>query len=163
MSRRLRKPKRDLMTRLLDKTRRNPANGCWEWQGSRRNGGFGYGEIRVTSDRKAQAHRVSYTLFCGPIPDGLMLLHSCDNPRCINPDHLRPGTHADNQRDKIEKNRQKGKGANWPKELRDQIRAEIDAGTPLVLIAKRYGVGYRSLCLHAKKYRNAKRDAMTVA
>lgn len=73
---------------------------CWEWTGSKRNG---YGEYSNTS-----AHRKSYELHKGKIPDGLFVLHSCDNRACINPDHLRLGTNQDNINDKVERGRARG-------------------------------------------------------
>lgn len=69
---------------------------CWEWTG--RGNGKGYGLFSARG-RQLQAHRLSYTLFVGDIPAGMHILHSCDNPLCVNPKHLRAGTHADNMKD----------------------------------------------------------------
>lgn len=76
------------------------SSGCWEWQGerSRRVRGFEYGLVRLRQ-RRVMAHRYAYELFVAPIPDGLFVLHSCDNPPCVNPEHLRPGTAQENADD----------------------------------------------------------------
>ena len=76
-------------------------SGCWEWFGSVDKDG--YGRMRGTAYGVAwskKAHRASYEEFVGPIPEGLHILHHCDNPCCINPEHLYAGTPADNGRDK---------------------------------------------------------------
>jgi hypothetical protein len=65
---------------------------------------FGYGVIRYAG-RVQKAHRVSYTLNNSPIPDGMMVCHSCDNPSCVRPDHLFLGTQQDNMDDRMAKGR----------------------------------------------------------
>jgi hypothetical protein len=76
------------------------ATGCWEWQLYTDPKGYGR---TVMYDGEVLAHRLSYREFKGPIPDGLHILHSCDNPRCINPDHLRAGTNAENVQDRVKR------------------------------------------------------------
>lgn len=80
-----------------------PVDGCWEWQGTIQKD-WGYGTISVNG-RRTPAHRLVYERLVGPIPDGLLLRHKCDNPPCCNPDHLEPGTNHDNIRDKVERGR----------------------------------------------------------
>lgn len=71
---------------------------CWEWRGHKNH--FGYG---VYQHKKA--HRTAYELCVGPIPQGLCIRHKCDNPSCVNPYHLEPGSIADNHRDMVERGR----------------------------------------------------------
>jgi hypothetical protein len=76
--------------------------GCWEWTAYKDKKGYGrcgskHGEVL--------AHRISHIVFNGPIPSGLHVLHSCDNPSCVNPAHLRVGTNDDNVMDRHERNR----------------------------------------------------------
>lgn len=80
-------------------------NACWIWTG--RIGKDGYGRIRIAK-REYVASRAAYLRWKGPIPDGLWVLHTCDNPRCCNPDHLFLGTHADNMADMKAKGRWNG-------------------------------------------------------
>lgn len=93
---------------------------CWIWTG--RIDGHGYGAVIVGKHGKG-AHRLSWVLHRGPIPKGMCVLHKCDNPPCVNPDHLFIGTIRDNVHDMCRKGRHVGlrkitaKQAQW---IRDQ-------------------------------------------
>lgn len=89
---------------------------CWEWKGARTRGGYGRTKYKGEA---WMAHRLMYTLTNGPIPDGMVLLHKCDNPCCVNPEHLSVGTQKDNMDDCRAKGRlgPRGRPANSrPKE-----------------------------------------------
>ena len=89
-----------LEIRFWQKVRKS--DGCWEWQAHRFR--TGYGALRI-SGKTETAHRVSYRLNVGPIPEGLWVLHRCDNPGCVRPDHLFLGTRLDNVADMDAKGR----------------------------------------------------------
>lgn len=76
---------------------------CWLWTGQKRNG---YGEFRLIPTRQGireLAHRISYAIHSGPIPKGMFVCHKCDNPPCVNPDHLFLGTSKDDNQDRHRK------------------------------------------------------------
>lgn len=98
----LARPRRPLSERFWEKVER--AEGCWLWMGA--HGLHGHGQIYIGSvTNLTSAHRISWLLHHGPIPDGLSVLHRCDNPPCVNPEHLFLGTQKDNMQDAIEKGR----------------------------------------------------------
>lgn len=78
-------------------------DGCWEWMGSRHY--KGYGEFTPKPGNRMKAHRYAWISTRGPIPDGLLVCHHCDNPPCCNPDHLFLGSEKANKNDSVEKRR----------------------------------------------------------
>jgi len=94
-----------LEERFWRKVQKTEHDLCWIWSGSKNKKGYG----RLGSGGKKQkyylAHRVSYTINKGEIPEGLYVLHSCDNPSCVNPNHLRVGTGSENIKEAYDKGR----------------------------------------------------------
>ncbi len=116
---------------------------CWIWTAAR-NGPNGYGAFRI-GKQKHDAHRVAYELQIGPIPEGLCVLHKCDNPPCVRGDHLFVGTRGDNNKDMhkkgrhpgvpveiLRKNAHRAADANRGRPQRDSVKRIISIG------AKRY-------------------------
>lgn len=93
--------------RFWEKVDKTVESGCWEWRSSIRGNGYGaFFTHLIEEGRKAHgAHRFSWELEHGPIPNGLWVLHKCDNRICVNPDHLFLGDRTDNMRDCAEKGR----------------------------------------------------------
>ncbi len=92
--------------RLLASCKPNGKTGCWDWVRyvyPDKHPTIGTGLKRLGNSKKVKAHRVSYEIFVGPIPDGLVVRHKCDNKLCVNPEHLEVGTQRDNLLDKIER------------------------------------------------------------
>ena len=112
--------------------------GCREWLVSVNS--RGYGVVRFDSHRQL-AHRVAYQISRGPIPDGLCVLHHCDNRLCVNPDHLFLGTFADNSRDMVAKGRGR---VPSPWRIADDVRTAIvrdhAAGLTYRALAAKHGV-----------------------
>jgi len=125
----------------------NTESQCWEWQGCINKKGYG------TFWRKGSkvAHRVSYILYKGGIPDGMHVCHSCDNRKCVNPDHLWLGTNYDNVKDRHEKGRSsscRGENChlsklNW--EDVNRIRGLYEEGFNLASLGKMFNVSYQNI------------------
>lgn len=110
----------DIKEKLLSRIKINLDNECWEWQkGKMRK----YGAIRLNG-KSQLAHRVSYNVFVGEIPNKMLICHHCDNPPCINPKHLFLGTYKDNYQDCKNKNRLNYKG-NFTKKLSKSLCGKI--------------------------------------
>jgi hypothetical protein len=122
--------------------------GCWLWQGAQHR--QKYGRVGFKGNRAAYTHRVAWELTHGPIPDGMHVLHKCDNPQCVRPEHLFLGTHRDNMRDMANKGRapglqRKGESNNKAKLTAAQA-ARVKHGTePLARLAEELGVSYQAL------------------
>lgn len=87
----------------------NKTDTCWLWTRARHEQGYGLLKVRIKGKYyKVRAHRISYLLAHGYLPDELHILHSCDVPACVRPDHLSLGDAFDNMQDKVSKGRQSG-------------------------------------------------------
>lgn len=153
----------------------NKTAGCWLWTASVRNKGYGaFGYTVAGRSFQERAHRVSWMIHYGAIPENLCVLHNCpggDNPRCVNPAHLFLGTKADNNRDM----RRKGRsvpggtygGAGYERGIRHHaakltdagvlaIRAAAAAGESLGSISRRYelAVGHVHRIVHRKAWKH---------
>lgn len=129
--------------------------GCWGWKGMPDENGYGRIAIGGSVYRQVLAHRLSYTLHYGPIPEGMHVLHRCDNPPCTRPDHLFLGTHADNMADMKIKGRRKGRmiGEKAPKskltaeqvmQIRSRYRGRRQSPS-MPQLAAEYGVNKSSI------------------
>ncbi len=129
----------------------DPWTGCWLWTAGKSD--TGYGAFRADG-RQQYAHRVSWKLGRGPIPDGLCVLHQCDTPACVNPDHLFLGTKADNAADRDRKGRHGS--AKLSEDTVRVIRAEVERGASQASLARHYGVHKQTIwrVVHGKKWRH---------
>jgi hypothetical protein len=127
----------------------NQETGCWEWMGHRamwqpyRNGKkqLGYGVFHIGCGKTKLAHRFSWEAKNGPIPEGLCCLHKCDNPACVNPEHIFLGTRADNAADREKKGRTRPHLNPLPPML---FRGQAE----FIKVMSRYGMNSRHLAEH---------------
>jgi len=127
--------------KFLSKFIVNDDTGCWEWKGA---GGKRYG-LFWHNKKQTRAHRYSFELYKGKIPEGMHVCHKCDNPRCVNPDHLWLGTHTENMEDKMKKGRCAGERSGKNKVTEKQvlsIRKEYEVFGDKVEVKKRLSKKY---------------------
>lgn len=123
---------------------------CWQWTASKDR--KGYGCIGIRGSRSCRAHRVSWILHHGSIPDRMYVLHRCHNTSCVNPAHLYLGTHLDNMRDKTQAGRENCvRGVNHPNTSLsdDQVHAILTArssGASAAELGRRYGITTSAVC-----------------
>lgn len=116
---------------------------CWYWLAS--TAGNGYGQIKLTGQRKQiYAHRVSYLLYKGEIPENMEVCHKCDDPLCVNPNHLFLGTRADNAQDMKQKGRSTAGEKSGTAKLNENdvkdIRVMLLKGVSQIKIAGLFGI-----------------------
>lgn len=99
------------------------AGSCWEWTGPVNSKGYGVISRKVYGE--ALAHRYAFSLTVGDIPNGACVLHRCDNPRCVNPDHLFTGSKAENNADMMAKGRYARGESNGQSKLTNDLVAQI--------------------------------------
>jgi hypothetical protein len=116
----------------------------WQWRGCK-NPVTGYGVMKINT-KMHRAHRVSYQIHNGEIPDGMCVLHSCDDPGCVNPEHLHLGTFGDNNTERAQRGRnrdQRGEKHNFARLTEEQvieIKEKYKGGKYQKDIGKEYGV-----------------------
>lgn len=150
---------RPAKARFDSKWIRDEGTGCWEWQASKDKDGYGgfWAGKELGKEHEIRAHRASWLIHKGKIPDDSLICHTCDNPSCVNPDHLFVGTPMDNMQDKIKKGRQP-QGADYGRSpLMDcdipKIRASVTPATDLAII---YGVTQSTILAikHRRKWKH---------
>jgi hypothetical protein len=99
--------RKTLKQRLLDNVQIDEQTGCWNWLKYKDKNQYGHMKVLGKSEL---VHRMAYQTLVGDIPIGMFVCHKCDNPSCLNPDHLFLGTNQDNINDKVAKNRQSKNG-----------------------------------------------------
>lgn len=149
----------DMKARFLERVEKTPT--CWNWTGYLNPNG--YGDLKVKDLRGA--HRVSYALFVGKIPNGLIVMHSCDNKKCVNPAHLSVGTHSQNVSDGYARGLAKPRDISGDKHPQAKINWDV-VGTMRQLyadgmgpkaIADKFGLK-RSLVVDVLNRRNWNKD-----
>lgn len=128
-------------------------NGCWDWNGSLDKNG--YPQIFAGST-KVKGHRISYEMYKGKIPVGLNICHTCDNPKCTNPEHLWAGTKKQNDEDKIKKGRISKGEHRYNAKLKEnnikEIRKMLEIGLSKAKIARHYNVSFMTIsCIEKYK------------
>lgn len=114
--------------RFWKKVERRSSTDCWEWRGAMKNTGYGCISVPGNARKQITAHRASALIHFGMFDRRLMVLHSCDNRRCVNPEHLRLGTNTDNVRDMWDRNRQAGQFAPTDACKRGHVWTDETAG-----------------------------------
>lgn len=139
---RIAKGRDDPLPRFMAYVSPEPNSGCWLWDGSYSTTGYGQFSIGL---RPKKAHRVSWLLHRGPIPKGSFVLHRCDNPACVNPEHLEIGSHRKNMDDMRQRGHARGgrPGIGNPKITEQQaaeIRRRYENGETYAGLAAAYGL-----------------------
>lgn len=139
-----------VLVRFWSKVRPSDDQGCWLWLAAINEHGYGMFSVGGRAGRMELAHRVSWRLINGPVPPGLQVLHRCDNPRCVSPEHLFLGNPRDNSDDKVSKRRHAFGQRNGEAKLTDEQVRRIrelyeTTGTTQRQLAARFGVAQSTI------------------
>lgn len=140
-----------VMARFLGNVDQSAPDGCWQWKGIENSNGYGRFSYK---DSHRLAHRFSYELFFGPVPNGMNVCHRCDNRKCVNPEHLWLGSQSQNLSDAVSKGRMHRPDTKGPRngntsltwEKVDTIRSMHTGGVPKFRIAALFGVSQSTIC-----------------
>jgi hypothetical protein len=155
---------RPIEERFWEKVDKRGEDECWEWLGCRNN--TGYGNIG-TGGHTSLAHRTSWELAHGDIPQGMFVCHRCDNPPCVNPAHLFLATHRENMADMKRKGRQPrvygeycGRSKLTTEQVRDILARYVPGITNQSTLAKEYGVSRHTVnqIVHGQRWAKALAD-----
>lgn len=120
-------------------------NGCWMWLGSKTKVGYGLG-YSSKEKKLVSAHRLAFAAFKGEIPQGMVVAHACDNPLCVNPDHLWLATHAENSADMVKKGRSaKGEKCGKSKLTEEQVKFIRESNLSQRQLGAMFGVSYANI------------------
>lgn len=134
-----------MLCRILNKCIPLQGTDCWIWTGKR--DGYGYGRIKIRGKQR-QVHRIMFQLIEGPIDEREILCHSCDNRACVNPKHLRIGTHKDNATDRESRNRGvrvQGSDHPWAKLTEKKVLKIRASKVDPAKLATHYGVSVETI------------------
>jgi hypothetical protein len=153
----------ELIERFHEKWILDPETGCWEWTAAKM--GRGYGFIKVPGTRtQVGAHRLSYLIHEGIIPDGMSVCHVCDNPGCVRPTHLFLGSTKDNLQDMKQKGRHLYGDRNSVSKLDDdkvrRIHQLSSKGVSQGRIGKLFGISQGTVfkILHGERWEHIYRE-----
>ena len=128
--------------KFREKLMPEPNSGCWLWLGAM--GVNGYGQMHIKTNgkwRMGYAHRISWEIHNGPIPDKKHILHKCDNPSCANPHHLFIGDQSSNMKDKVRKGRHpRGEDCSYSRLTENDIKKIRNDKRTQAEIGNEYGV-----------------------
>ena len=129
--------------------------GCWEWRGGVSGSGYGILSAPRLGLDGARVHRLMWEMHNGPISDGLVVRHRCDNPPCINPNHLEIGTHGQNMQDMVDRGRSLAYSTGRYDGVCVQGRHDVTQPGSLKRVAKKEGESYMT-CVECDRERKRK-------